>query len=349
MRTVMALVTLFEGLKRRVVPPKYQILEAVGAYMKGEALVTAARLGIPDLLRHGPLSSRELASTLGLLEAPLYRYLRALASLGVVREWPARRFSATRLSDALSSDAGGSVKLAATYLASEPRLAWGALATSLASGRPAIEQVLGQPYFEYLATHPESARQFRAMMALSSELFDAAILGTVALAGARSVVDVGGGEGQLLFSLLERFPELQGTLFDQPDVVTAAAASARARALGARCAFVGGDVFGPLPGAADLYLMKCVLHDFDDALALRILRNVRAAMGNSSRLLVCDLLLAAQGDTWMNYSFDLTMLLMHGGRERSVDDLAGILAGAGFELRRVTHTATIGVLEALPV
>lgn len=346
---MLALVELFERIKRRLVPPKYLILEVVGAYMQGEALVTAARLGIPDLLRHGPLSSHELASTLGLLEAPLYRYLRALASLGVLRALPARRFAATRTSAALSADGPGSVKLAATYLGGAPRLAWGALATSLASGKPAIEHVLGQPYFEYLAGQPEAARQFRAMMALSSEFFDAAILGAVSLAGERSVVDVGGGEGQLLFGLLERHPQLQGTLFDQPDVVAAAARSPRGRALEARCTFAGGDLFGALPAGAELYLMKCVLHDFDDALALRLLHGVRAAMGNRGRLLICDLLVAPEGDTWMNYSFDLTMLLMHGGRERSVDDLDAMLAATGFSLRNVTRTATIGVLEAVPV
>lgn len=346
MRAILGATALLERIKRRVIPPKYQILEAVGAYMQGEVLLTAARLGLPELLRRGPQSSRELASLLGLLEGPLYRYLRALASLGFARELPGRRFVGTALSEALSDDAPGSVKLAASYLGGEPRLAWGALTASLETGRPAIEHVLGQPYFEYLASHPESARHFRAMMALSSDLFDRAIVKAMTLERDRHIVDVGGGEGQLLFALLERFPALRGTLFDQADVV--AAAARRAGDLRERCAFVGGDLFGPLPSGADVYLMKCVLHDFDDALALRILRNVRAVIDPAGRLVVCDLLLAPHGDTWMNYSFDLTMLLMHAGRERSVDDLAALLAAAGFSLRRVTHSATIGVLEAWP-
>ncbi len=277
--------------------------------------------------------------------------LRALAGLGLFAEEGEGRFRLTALGEPLRAGVPGSVRGYAV-LVGEPMVwrSWGGILHSLRTGQPAFDHAFGAPLFEYLAAHPEEARVFDEAMTGRSAAEIAAVLAAYDFSGAGTVVDVGGGQGALLAAVLEADPRARGVLFDRPHVVAAARARlATAGLVPARCHLVEGDFFGAVPPGGDLYVLKRIIHDWDDGRARSILRNCRAAVPEAGRLLLVELVVPPGDEPSDAKLLDLLMLVYAGGRERTEAEYRDLLASAGFGLTRVVPTAScVSVVEAVP-
>ncbi len=320
------------------------LLELVTRGLLVQAISVAARLGIADLLEEGPKRADELAEAVGADQTALYRLLRTLAGLGLFVEDGEGRFAPTPLGRALRRG-DGSAHAAAVYFG-EPFVwkAWGNLLHSVLTGEPAFRRAHGTSIFDYLSAHPEAEQAFHAWMTARSQLQVAAVLDAYDFSRFRTVVDVGGGHGSLLAAILDAEPSLRGVLFDLPAVV------ARAPALGDRCDVVGGDFFDAVPPGADCYLLKFVVHDWDDERAARILRNVRSAIADGGTILLLEYVVPPGSDYHHAKFMDLHVLVLtEGGRERTEDEYRRLLRDAGFQLRRVVPTAApLAIVEGAP-
>lgn len=312
---------------------------------------TAARLGIADLLVEGPRDASALADAVGAHPRALYRLLRALASVGVFVEADDGRFELTPLAQTLRSDVPGSLRdLALLYGDEWLWRAYGRTCYSVTTGLPAFDLVHEQPLFEYLSLHPEAASTFDAAMTAFSERETAAILAAFDFSGAGQVVDVGGGRGALLASILDTNPRVRGVLFDRPPVVEVARDLLNRAGVADRCTLIAGDFFeAALPEGGDVYVLKSVLHDWDDARSIAILQRCREAMGPDSRLVVVERLVPDGRGPSEAKLFDINMLVVTGGLERTEAEYRRIFEAAGFELARSVPTrAPVSIIEGVP-
>jgi hypothetical protein len=318
-------------------------------YWVSQCLYVAALLGIADLLESGPRLPADLARATGTHERSLYRLLRALASLGVFAEDAEGRFGLTPLADPLRSDAPHSVRSAAIVMGEEHYRTWGELLYSVRTGERAFDRVFGQPVFEYLASRPREATLFDEAMVAVHGPETAAMLDAYDLHGVGTLVDVGGGNGSVLIGALQRYPSMRGILFDRPDVVERARGNLEAAGLAGRCVTVGGSFFESVPGGGDAYLLRHIIHDWDDARSQTILQNCRRAMGPGRQLLIVETVIPPGNGPSFAKLLDLTMLVSPGGMERTEAEYRNLLSQAGFRLERVVPTRTeVGVIEAWP-
>jgi hypothetical protein len=308
-----------------------------------QAIHVAAVLGIADLLAGGPLTAAELAEATRAHEDTLYRLLSTLAAAGVLEESEGRRFASTPVGDGLCSDAPGSVRDIAIMLGRpyvwEP---WGYLLHSVMTGENAFRHVHGESLWEYRERDPDESAAFDRAMAAGTAAVSRALLDAYDFSGFGSLVDVAGGTGALLRALLAEHPGLRGVLFDRPHVVDGIEIE--------RCEVVGGSFFDDVPAGADVYVLKRIIHDWEDPEALAILRCVRRAIPAHGTLLVVERVLGGPNESLETKLADLNMLVLPGGRERSLDEFRSLFAGAGFELAGSTPTASpLEVIEASPV
>jgi O-methyltransferase/methyltransferase family protein len=332
--------------------PPLALLHMMTGCWISQALYVAAKLGIADLLQEGPQSCARLAEATQTHAGALYRVLRALASVGVFAEDEMGCFRLTPLADLLRTDAPGSLRAFAIMLgAPEHWRAWEGVLHSVRTGQPAFDHVFGIPLFQYFPTHPEAARIFDDAMTSRSGQENTAILAAYDFAAAHTVVDVGGGQGTLLASILEVHPHARGVLFDLPHVIAPARTHIERAGQAARWECVAGDFFTAVPTGGDCYLLKKVIHDWDDERAQRILTNCRTAMSSAGRLLLMEPLIPPGNEASFNKLLDLLMLVWNaGGRERTEREHQGLLASAGFHLSRVIPTRSgISIIEAVPV
>ena len=333
--------------------PAMRLRELVMGFRATQLMHVAARLNLADHLRHGARSARELAGVVGADAQALRRVMRALAGLGVLVQHDDETFALAPLGEPLCSDHDDSVH-ALAVLYGEPWLwqAYGALLQGVRSGRTAFDAVHGQRFFAFLQQHPHAAASFDAAMSGYSRSEAAAIAAAyVDFATMRHVVDVGGGHGALLAALLRRHPRLHATLFDRAVVTDAAHAAIATGDLAPRLHCVAGDFFERVePAGADAYLLKNVVHDWEDDDALALLRACRAACIAASRLLLVERLLPEPGDAAPPDAvlFDINMLVTVGGRERSAREHAALLQAAGLRVTRVVPTAgVLAIVEAV--
>ena len=330
--------------------PQQQLLQFASGYFVTQSLHVAARLGIADLLAEGPLPSAELASRTGTDEPSLYRLLRCLAALGVFQETGSRTFALTPLAELLRAGVPGSMR-AAVIMIGDPEhyRAWGELEHSVRTGEPAFDHAFGMGVFDYFERHPEAAAIFDQAM---TDLTDAeAIADGYDFSGLGTVVDVAGGHGSLLAAILRANPHLQGVLFDLPHVIERAKKPRfLAGELAGRCRFEAGSFFETVPAGADAYVMKHIIHDWDDDHCLRILAHCRAALRPEGKLLVVDAVIPPGNEPHPGKMMDLNMLVMtHGGRERTEEEFRSLFERAGFRLARVVPTrATVSFVEGVP-
>jgi hypothetical protein len=307
-----------------------------------QAIHTAAKLRIPDLLASGPKAPAELAAQSGAHSATLERLLRALATLDMFAWTSDGRFQNTPLTELLRSDHPQSQRESAMFLPAA--FLWrplGELCESVRTGEPAFERVFGQRFFEYLAGHPEDAAIFNTVMTQGIAYTSPALLAAYDFSRLRCLVDVGGGEGALLRDILAANPQLHGVLFDLPHVVTRAPQILTGDVV-ARCAIVGGELFESVPEGGDAYLLKGVIHDWPDEDAARILRNVRHAMpAGGTLLLVEGLADSAHRPAGL---MELLMLVI-GGRQRTEADFRALLARSGFSITRIIPAESNSVIE----
>jgi hypothetical protein len=325
--------------------------DLIKAYQISQAIHVAAVLGVADHMVSGPRASDEVAAAVGAHPRTLYRLLRALAAVGVFREHEQRRFSLTAMGECLRSDAEGSVRPSAIYLGQPYRWqTWGHLLHSVKTGENAFRALHGVDTWTYRECHPEQNAIFNAAMTANSRRVDGAIVAACDFSRCARVADIGGGQGSLLAAILAANPETRGVLFDLPHVVAAATPVLEAAGVRARCEVVGGSMLESVPEGCVAYVMKFILHDWDDAHCIRILGNCRRAMQPDARLLVAERIVGPPNEGLAVKLSDLNMLVGPGGRERTREEFAALFEAGGFRLADVLSTsADMSVIVGQPV
>jgi O-methyltransferase domain/Dimerisation domain len=330
-------------------PPQVALLQMMTGYWVSQSVYIAAKLGLADLLLAGPEQYTALAAASRTHPPSLYRLLRALASVGVFRETEAGWFELTPTAALLRSDNPNSMRALALTYCEEQYRTWGDMLKSVETGDTAFDRVFGTSYWSYLTRHPEANETFNQAMTNWSAQLDQAVLAAYDFSQFNTLVDVGGGYGRLLATILRAHPRLRGVLFDRPQVVEGAVSSLKDAGMSERCATVGGDFFEDVP-PGDAYILSQIVHDWDDERSLRILKTCRRAIAPTGKLLVVELVIAPGNQPDFGKLLDLHMLAMAGGRERTEAEYRTLLAGAGFRLTQVAATqAGASVIEAVPV
>lgn len=325
-----------------------QLDQMITGYWISQAIYAAAKFGIADLLAAAPRTAEQLAAATSTNADALYRLLRALASIGIFAESEGRRFSLTPLAEPLQSDVPGSKRALALMSGDEQFRAWSEIAYSIQTGQRAFDKEFGEPIFDYLGKHPDKARIFDAAMVGIHGRESAAILDRYDFSGMEVVADIGGGNGSQITALLQRHGRMKGILFDLPHVIERARERMAALDVLDRCELVAGSFFESVPAGADAYLLRHIIHDWEEEKALTILRNCQRAMTSASRLLVIESVIPSGNEPFGGKFLDLVMLLIPGGKERTSAEYRELFDQAGFQLARVVPTDTeVSILEAV--
>jgi hypothetical protein len=330
--------------------PATTLRQFIMGFRTTQLIYVAAKLGLADYLEQEPQTPRQLAQAVGAEPQALYRLLRALASLGLFAETDDGTFTSTPLAQLLRTGAAGSLRsLAILYGEEWLWQAYGQMLYSVQTGQPAFEHTHGQPFYTYLHEHPSASAQFNETMSGYSALEAAAILDAYDFSGVEKVVDVGGGHGMLMTALLQTHSHLSGIVFDLEPVVAGAECLLAEARLAARAECVAGDFFITLPGGGDIYLLKSVLHNWDDTDAIRILRACRQAMATQARLLVVERVIPTGNEPAEAKLFDINMLVVVGGQERTEREYQALFQAAGFNLTRIIPThSPLSLIEGVP-
>lgn len=332
------------------ISPAEQLFQMITGFALSQALYVAARLGIADLLKEGPKGSDELAKSVGADSSALARLLRFLAGRGVFAECEDNRFQLTPLAECLQTGAPGSMRTRAIFWGEEwVWRPWGELFYSVQSGLPAFDRVYGTDAFDFFAHNPQAAEIFQATMSAQAAWEAAAVAAAYDFSGMEAVVEVGCGDGSLLAAILQANPRARGVFFDLAHVIEKTRAIAAQRGIGDRAEFAAGDFFAAVPAGGDVYILKHVIHDWDDSGALAILKNCRRRLAGNGRVLIVEGVLRAGNGPDPGRLIDLHMLVRQTGRERAECEYRDLLAAAGFELTRVAPTRSqVSVIEGAP-
>jgi hypothetical protein len=339
-RAALALRAALQRAADAVVPAQYAVFELGVGLARTQLLHVVARLRIADLLEEGPQDAAALAARCGASADALGRALRALASYGVFAQRGDGAFENNRLSEALRGGASGSMRDFAEYMGSGSNVrAWADVDRTIATGRNAFERVHGTTVWEWFARHPDEGRTFAEAMGRLTELDAAAIAAGYPWGRHARICDVGGSRGVLLAEILRRHPRPSGVLLDAPGVVALAPPLLAARGVAGRVEVRGGDLFEAVPEGCDAYLLKDVLHDWDDAACGRILAACRRAARPGARVLVVEILVEPGGPTMPPGPIvDVQMMTVTcEGRQRSRAELGRLLARSGFRLEEVVE------------
>jgi hypothetical protein len=309
-----------------------EAFKLIGGYRISQALYVAVELGIPDLLTNGPKHCDDLAVQTQTHGPTLYRVLRFLAGAGLFNEIAPREFELTQLGSALRGDIQGSIGPAVRLWLSESHwVPWSQLLHSVRSGEHAFSRAHGIGVFDYLNQNPEIASIFNATMTAGSARLGAALVKEYDFSGIRKIVDVGGGHGFTLATILAAHPAMHGVLYDQPDVVAGAAPVLDKAGISNRCEVIGGSFFDSVPPGADAYVLKQVVHDWDDEQSLAILRNCRAVLPKGGKLLLVERQIAENNREAMRVlHIDMEMLINVSGLERTDAEYRSLFERAGF-------------------
>jgi hypothetical protein len=339
---------------RPALPPQAVLYQmAIGHYL-ASALHLAAKLGIADLLKDGPRPIGELANATATHTRSLTRLMRFLVSAGLFAEPETATFALTPLGEYLRGDVPGSARaLVRLFAGVRMQNSWRDLEYCVRTGEPAFRKHGITDHFAEMAKDPEESANFDAAMADFTKLAAVAVAATYDFAPLHTLVDVGGGNGALLIGILRAHPHLHGIVFDQPHAVERARQEIAKRGLAERCRTVGGDFFKELPTGGDAYVLKHVIHDWDDERAVTILENCRRAMGASGKLLLVEGVYPPRIDQSLESrgaaANDLNMLVNTGGRQRAEHEFRELFAAAGFTLTKIIPTPmNIAVIEGAP-
>ena len=333
-----------------------RLMSLINGFMASRVVHVAAELGIADLLAQGAKSSEVLARETGTSAPSLHRLLRALASLGVIDELEPGRFALNALGAELRTGVPDSVRNLALMFGSERAWrSWSELRHSILTGAPAFRQVFGMDAFDYLTAHPQQAAVFNEAMAEITHQVARAVVAAYDFARFSTIVDVGGGNGTLIAAILNAAPKLRGTVFDSPSGSAEASRQLEASGLADRCEVVAGDFFRAVPRGADAYILKSIIHDWDDERSVTILRNCRQAISADGKLLLIERVMPAQIDASAGHQrwtmMDMHMLVMLGGRERTEAEFQALFAVASFKWKRalpLPGATGFSLIEAIP-
>lgn len=331
--------------------PNRRLAELMDGYLITQLLYSAALFGIADHLSSGPHSSSDLAAMVGADAGALHRVLRGLAAAGVLDEHADGRFSLAEIGMPLRSDVPGSLRGAILARGELYYQAAAGLPEAARKGGPAFQIVHGRSFFEYLALNQDREARFQASMRDRARQEATWVVEAYDFGVFRRLVDVGGGSGILLAAILKSAPRLDGVLFDRPAVIAEAEDQLADSGVGGRLAFSGGDFFSSVPTGADCYLLSRVIHDWDDAAAIRILANCAHAMGATGTLLLVEALLPERAaDDTAAIHMDLHMLTLLGGRERTAAEYDRLCSAAGFQVTRFISTGgSVYLIETVPL
>ena len=329
-----------------------QLLQLCLGYIPAICLNVAAKLSVAELLAEGPKTADEIAAARDVDADALYRVLRALSAFGVFQEAALRRFTQTPASDLLRADHPRSLRPFVVFFPDPLHFrAYAHLMHSVKTGETAAGPAFGRPLFDFFKDDPEESAIFNAAMVNITQMFIPAILEAYDFGQTRLLADIGGGHGSVLASVLQRYPDMKGILFDLPHVVAGAAPYLQSMGVAERCTIVAGDFFESAPAGADTYIMKNIIHDWSDEKALTILKNTRAALEQrreNGKLLLLELVVPPGNDPHLSKLADIEMLVLPGGRERTEEEYRRLLSSGGFRLTRIVPTQSgQAVIEAL--
>lgn len=330
-------------------PAHVGVMQLLSASYIAGAVSCLAQMGIPDLVEAGPKSAKELASQIGADPEALHRLMRATASVGVLSEGPDGKFSETPMSAVLRSNGKPSLRAVAMMGGREWHgRGWSRLEYCVRTGKQAMEQIYGAPIFEYFKQHPDEGQIFNDAMTSISAGDSPAVVDAYSFEGIHSIVDVGGGHGLLLATIMARNPQMKGTLYDEPHVIEGAK-NGPLKPVMERCTIAFGDMFSSVPAGADAYIMKHIIHDWPDELCVKILKSCRKGVNPGGKLLVVDDVIQPGNDFYAGKLLDLQMLIFPGGKERTEKQFRELFAAGGWKLSRVVPTATpICIVEGIP-
>lgn len=331
-------------------PPAATMIGIIQSFWLGRSVCVAAELGLADLIGAEAKPAEALAEATGAHAPSLYRLLRALASAGIFSEDDQQRFSMTPLAATLRSDTPGSLRsFAISELGGDHYPAWGGLLHSVKTGEVAFHKVYGTDPWTHRANHPEDAKIFDKAMSDFGGMVIETVVASYDFSRFGRVVDVGGGDGSLLAHILGTHPKAQGTVQDLPHVVVKAKERFDRQGLDDRADVVPMSFLEGVVEGGDAYVMKWIIHDWNDADSMTILRNCHAAMRNDARLLLIEAIVPPPNQPALSKFMDLNMMVMLGGRERTEPEYRQLLEGAGFRLKGITPTHTeMRVIEAVP-
>jgi hypothetical protein len=329
-------------------PPHIKVLQILLGGWTSNTVIALAKLGVADHLTDGPKSASEIAAKIGAKPELLYRLMRATASLGILSEGTDGKFSQTPMSEFLRSDTKPSFRHVAMFNADEWHVhGWMNLAETIRTGERMVEQKFG-PIFEYFRSHPAESATFNGAMTDLSSVDGPAITAAYDFSGVKSLVDVGGGHGLLLATILQANPGINGTLYDLQQVIEGVAGGPT-EPVKDRVTFTAGNMFESVPVGADAYIMKYIIHDWPDDLCLKILKGCRAGVNPNGRLLVADHVIPAGNEFDMGKFADIEMMLFPGGKERTEKEFRDLFAAAGWKLNRIIPTESRAcIVEGVP-
>jgi hypothetical protein len=333
------------------IPPQAVITQIATSFWVSNAIRTLCEFQIPDHLVEGPKSITELAETTGTHAPSLYRLLRAVASIGLLAESGDKVFELTPMGNLLRKDIPGSMWGLVMFMGEKSHiLATLDLPESIRTGETSFNRNFGKPFFDYLLDQPEEADHFnRAMSAMGAQNAPT-LAANYDFTGVNTIVDVGGGHGTLIGNILRKNPHMRGTVYDLEPVVAGAPANIETFGVADRASYQAGSFFESVPAGADAYTLSYIIHDWSEPEALKILRNVRAAIPAHGRLLLVENIIPMGNVEHFAKFLDLEMIIMVGGRERTEAEFAALLEQAGFSLTRtIPMTPMMSVIEAKPV
>jgi len=332
-------------------PPQAVMLQMVSGFWLSQMINVAARLGLADQVAAQPKSLAELSEATGTHARSLYRVLRVLVSTGVFGQDDDGKYSLTPLSETLRSDVPASMRaFAMAELGQEHYAAWGNLLHSVKTGEIAFDNHFGESVWQYYAKNPDDAAVFNDAMTGMTEMVNAAVVEAYDFSGIKKLVDIGGSHGALMSAILKSNPAMQGVVFDLPHVVEGAKARLTAEGVADRCEIASGDFFKEVTSGGDVYTMKFIIHDWDDEKSVAIMKNIHRAMGDGSKLLVVEQVVASNNEPSFAKFIDINMLVMTGGCERTEAEFAELFTASGFKLARVIPTESpFSILEGIRV
>jgi hypothetical protein len=336
-------------LSVRLVPPPIAVYEKAQGFWISRAIFAACELNLADLLASGPKSIEELATLSKTDKANLYRLMRALAGEGIFRELPGKVFLNTKLSSALKEGDDSMKNMILHQFGETPMILFSRFTECIRTGEGNANKMLGEGVFQYLAENPAKNEIYNKSMDDSSSMVALALLSAYDFKGIKTLVDVGGGHGILLESILEKYPGIRGILFDQHHVVDYTQEVAREPLIEHRFRIVAGNFFDDIPANADGYFMKNILHAFSDEDCLTLLKKINSVIAPGGKLIILETLPAPDNKPSFGKLVDLMMMTgTNGGKERTAGEFSELLNRSGFRLKRIIRTiAPVSVLEAV--
>lgn len=319
--------------------PHTTLRDIIFGYRLTQLIYVMAELRIADLLKDGPKTSDELAAATRTHPASLFRVLRALASVGIFERVDTQTFALNPLAEPLTSDSSNSLRPSAMLTGTQLYPAWGNILHTVKTGETAFDALFGTNDWDYRANNPAAGAIFNAAMSVTGNWQLDQIAAQVDWSQFGTIVDVGGGQGTLLVSILKRAPHARGILFDMAGPVAAAGNVFEQAGLAARTERIAGSFLQSVPSGGDAYILSRILHDWHDQAAALILRNCRRAIEPGKHLFLFERLLDATHPSPDVTFTDLNMMVMNGGRERTANEFGELLTASGFALDRVIATS----------